>query len=237
MKIKAVLFDLDGTLLPMEQESFFREYFKLLATKLYPYGYDDPKKLVKVIWGGVNAVEKNNGSRPNEEVFWDYFNNGFPEKTGDKIGVLHEFYLNEFQVLKDVCGYNPDSNKTVKAIKQRGLRAVVATKPIFPDEANLSRIKWAGLDVDDFEYYTSYDKSCFCKPDIRYYKEIAEKLGLLPEECLMVGNDVSEDMTADKIGMKVFLFTDCLINSENKDISCYKSGGFADLLEYIDELI
>ncbi len=237
MKIKAVLFDLDGTLLPMDQERFFREYFKLLATKLYPYGYDDPKKLVKVIWGGVNAVEQSDGSRLNEEVFWEYFNNYFPEKTHDKIGVLREFYLNEFQALQEVCGYNPNADKTVNAIKKKGLRAVVATKPIFPDEANLSRMKWAGLNADDFEYYTSYDKCCFCKPDVRYYKEIAENLGILPEECLMVGNDVSEDMTAEKIGMKVFLITDCLINSENKDISCYKSGGFAELLEYIDTLI
>lgn len=237
MKIKAVLFDLDGTLLPMDQEKFFREYFKLLATKLYPYGYDDPQKLIKVIWGGVAAVEQSDGSKVNEEVFWDYFNKGFPEKTYDKIGVLREFYLNEFQALKEECGHNPDADKSVKAIKQKGLRAVVATKPIFPDEANLSRIRWAGLDVDDFEYYTSYDKCCFCKPDVRYYKEIAEKLGVLPEECLMVGNDVSEDMTAEKIGMKVFLLTDCLINSENKDISCYNSGGFAELVEYIDELI
>lgn len=237
MKIKAVLFDLDGTLLPMEQENFFREYFKLLAAKLYPYGYDDPKKLVKVIWGGVDAVEKSDGSRLNEEVFWNYFNKGFPEKKGDKIGILREFYLNEFQTLKNVCGYNPDSDKTVKKIKQKGLRAVIATKPIFPDEANISRINWAGLDTNDFEYYTSYDKSRFCKPDVRYYKEIAEKLGVLPQECLMVGNDVSEDMTAEKIGMKVFLHTDCLINSENKDIFCYKSGGFAELLDYIDTLI
>ena len=237
MKIKAVLFDLDGTLLPMDQERFFREYFKLLAIKLYPYGYDDPKKLVKVIWGGVNEVEKNDGSKLNEEVFWDFFNKGFPEKDADKISVLREFYLNEFQELKAVCGYNPNADRTVKAIKGKGIVTVVATKPIFPDEANISRMKWAGLDGDDFEFYTSYDKCRFCKPDVRYYSEIAEKLGVLPEECLMVGNDVSEDMTAEKIGMKVFLLTDCLINSENKDISCYKSGGFADLLEYIDELI
>lgn len=237
MKIKAILFDLDGTLLPMDQERFFREYFKLLAKKLYPYGYDDPKRLVKVVWGGVNAVERSDGSKLNEEVFWDFFNKGFPDKETAQIEIMREFYLNEFQTLKAVCGYSPDADKTVKALKAKGLLTVVATKPIFPDEANLIRMNWAGLDAKDFEFYTSYDKCYFCKPDVRYYNEIAEKLGVLPEECLMVGNDVSEDMTAEKIGMKVFLLTDCLINSENKDISCYKSGGYAELVEYIDELI
>ncbi len=237
MKIKAVLFDLDGTLLPMDQEKFFKEYFKLLATKLYPYGYDDPKKLVKVIWGGVNAVEMNDGSRLNENVFWDFFNKGFPASDIDQKGVLREFYLNEFQALKTVCGFDSEADKAVKAIAKKGLRMVVATKPIFPDEANISRIEWAGLDVNDFEYYTSYDKCTFCKPDVGYYKEIADRLNVLPEECLMVGNDVSEDMTAEKSGMKVFLLINCLINSENKDISCYNSGSFAELLEYIDTLI
>ena len=34
-----------------------------------------------------------------------------------------------------------------------------------------------------------------------------QKLNVSPEECLMVGNDVSEDMIAETIGMKVFLIT------------------------------
>ena len=79
MKIRAVLFDLDGTLLPMDLRVFFRNYFKLLAEKLAPYGYDDPKKLVKVIWGGVDEVVKNDGSRINEDVFWEFFNKGYPQ--------------------------------------------------------------------------------------------------------------------------------------------------------------
>ena len=66
---------------------------------------------------------------------------------------------------------------------------------------------------------------------------ILEKHGLQPEECLMVGNDVSEDMSAELCGMKVFLLTDCLINSDNKDLSCYKQGTFDDLLDYIKTLI
>ncbi len=237
MKIKAVLFDLDGTLLPMDLRVFFGNYFKLLAEKLAPYGYDDPKKLVKVIWGGVDEVVKNDGSRINEDVFWEFFNKEYPQNICDQKELLKDFYLNEFQKLKEVCGYNSEADKAVKAIKQKGLRTVVATKPIFPDEAILSRINWAGFCVSDFEYYTSYEKCTFCKPDVRYYKQIADKLELSPEECLMVGNDVSEDMPAEQIGMKVFLLTDCLINSENKDISHYRCGSFKELLDYVDALI
>ena len=83
--------------------------------------------------------------------------------------------------------------------------------------------------------YTTYENSGFCKPNPKYYSEILEKLNLDPEDCLMVGNDVIEDMVAQKLGMKVFLLTDCIINKENKDISQYPNGGFDELIKYLEE--
>ena len=58
-----------------------------------------------------------------------------------------------------------------------------------------------------------------------------------PEECLMVGNDVSEDMVTEQLGMKTFLLTDCLINKAGVDISQYPHGGFAELDAYLKELL
>ena len=52
----------------------------------------------------------------------------------------------------------------------------------------------------------------------------------------MVGNDVAEDGAARKLGIKVFLLTDCLINKKDEDISAYPHGGFKELLEYINRL-
>ena len=52
----------------------------------------------------------------------------------------------------------------------------------------------------------------------------------------MVGNDVTEDMIAQTLGIKVFLLTDCMINKNNEDISAYPHGGFPELLEYISSL-
>ena len=114
-----------------------------------------------------------------------------------------------------------------------GLRTVLATNPVFPPIATHSRIKWAGLDKSDFEYITTYENSSYSKPDPGYYSQILENLGLKAKECLMVGNDVTEDMAAEKLGMKVCLLTPCLINKENKNISAYKNGGFEELAEYI----
>ena len=116
------------------------------------------------------------------------------------------------------------------------MRIVLATNPLFPSIATESRMRWAGLAPDDFELYTTYENSSFCKPNPKYYEEILGKLGVSAEECLMVGNDVTEDMIAETLGMKVFLLTDCLINKENKDISAFVNGSFSELMEFLAEV-
>ena len=72
MRIKTVMFDLDGTLLPMDQDQFTQYYFGLLAKKLAPHGYN-AEQLIGGIWAGTAAMVKNDGSCTNEEVFWKTF--------------------------------------------------------------------------------------------------------------------------------------------------------------------
>lgn len=125
----------------------------------------------------------------------------------------------------------------MRAIKEMGLRVALATNPIFPAVATESRIRWAGLEPEDFELYTTYESIGYCKPNPAYYREVAAKLGVDPEQCLMVGNDVEEDMeAAEQTGMRVFLLTDCLINRENRDISAYPHGSFSQLMVFSKKL-
>lgn len=235
MKITMILFDLDGTLLPMDQDRFTEAYFKMLTKKLLPHGYE-PKKLIDSIWVGTAAMVRNTGQQTNEEAFWKKFT----ELNGDQVladkPLFEEFYHKDFQQVKDFCGYNPKAAQMVAALKQRGFRLALATNPIFPAVATESRIGWAGLAPEDFEWYTTYENSSYCKPNPDYYRALLEKLKVQPEECLMVGNDASEDAAALKVGMSFFLLTDCLINKENKDISEYPQGDFDKLLEFVNEL-
>lgn len=235
MSIKVVLFDLDGTLLPMEQDAFVKSYFGLLAKKLEPYGYD-PEKLIPAIWKGTGAMVQNDGRRSNEEVFWETFAIAYSDRVKDDIALFDEFYRNEFEGAKEVCGYNPLAANAVHKIKKMGFRVGLATNPLFPGIATENRIRWAGLVPEDFEFYTTYENARFCKPNVKYYEDIIELLSVSADECLMVGNDVSEDMIAQNLGMKVFLITDCLINKEQEDISRYPNGSFEELLAYIETL-
>lgn len=234
MKYKAILFDLDGTLLPMDQDAFVKGYFSRLAVKLAPLGYD-PKKLIDAIWTGTGAMVKNDGKTTNEEAFWQKFMQIFGEQARQDEPVFADFYANEFQQVRDICGYNPKAKEAIDAIKAMGYRTVLATNPIFPAIATESRMRWAGLELQDFELYTTYENSSYCKPNPAYYQEILDKIGLEGKECLMVGNDVTEDGAAAKLGMDVFLLPACLINKENKDISAYPQGDFSDLLAYLKE--
>ncbi len=235
MKIKAVLFDLDGTLLPMDQDVFIKDYFTRLIRKVAPFGYD-PVLLEKAIWKGSAAMVKNDGVRTNEEVFFDTFVDIMGEGIRIHLPVFDEFYKNEFDEVRHVCGYTPVADRVVKLVRRLGLRAVLATNPLFPPEATLARLRWAGLDANDFELITTYDNSSYCKPNTKYYLAICEKLGLLPEECLMVGNDVGDDMVAGKIGMDTFLLDDCLINHMKDDVSNYSCGSFSELENKILDL-
>lgn len=234
--IKVVLFDLDGTLLPMDQEVFVKAYFGAIAKRLSHRGYD-AEKLISAIWAGTASMVKNDGKKTNEAVFWDKFAEIFGDAARADEPYFEEFYVEDFDKVKLSCGYNPKAAVTVAEIKSLGLRAALATNPIFPAIATRKRIAWAGLKPDDFELYTTYENSRHSKPSLEYYIDVINSLGVGAEECLMVGNDVSEDMVAEKLGMNVFLLTDCIINKEQKDITAYPHGSFAELLTYVKTLV
>lgn len=230
--IKMVLFDLDGTLISMDQDVFTKMYFSLMAKKMAHYGYK-LEELISVIWKGTAAMIKNNGSCSNEEVFWNVFKQAYPGKFETDYKLFEEFYYNEFQQVESVCGKIEEANSIVQYCKELGFRTALATNPLFPTAATESRIRWAGLNKDDFELVTTYENSSTCKPNPQYYVEVCEKLNIKPEECLMVGNDVDEDMIAQTLGMKVFLITKDLINRSGKDIDEFPHGSFEDLKQFL----
>lgn len=230
--LTTILFDLDGTLLPMDQDIFVKSYFNKLAEKLSPYGYES-EALFSAIWQGIDAMVMNDGSLTNEERFWDSFAKSFGSKVYAHKSVFEDFYQNEFQEVAKACGFTSKAKDVVDVMRKAGYRIALATNPVFPAIATESRIRWAGLDPSDFVWYTTYENCRHCKPNPDYYREVLEHLKVSPEECLMVGNDVAEDMIAAALGMPVFLLTDCLINKMDADLTQYPHGGFSELITYI----
>lgn len=231
-KITTVLFDLDGTLLPMDLNEFTGAYFKLLAKKAAEHGFTDSEKLVAAVWKGTKAMVKNDGSRKNCDRFWQVFGEEMGEEALRLHPVFDRFYEEEFDRVKAATGENPLAKKAVDGLKYQGYDVILATNPIFPAVGVRTRLRWLGLSPEDFLEVTSYEGYSSCKPNPDYFREILEKTGKRPEECLMVGNDTAEDLAAEEAGMDVYLVEDCLIDSGGRDLSKVKKGSFADWIDY-----
>lgn len=232
---KALLFDLDGTLLPMDMDAFMKAYFHAVTRKfahLLP-----PEKLVRdILQGTASMVRDCDPNRTNREVFWSDFmaRIDFPVEVLEPM--FEEFYEREFTSLKQVTQPNPLARPMMTSLFRKGFRVAIATNPVFPERAIRERLRW--LEIDDLPYalVTTYETMHFCKPNPNYYTEALELIGAVPGDCLMIGNDVEEDLIAGRLGMKTFLVDDWLLNTKNLSIQTDFRGSFADLAVYLEDL-
>ena len=222
--IDTVLFDLDGTLLPTEQKPFVKRYFGLLSQSLTEKGFD-ADKAIKAIMKGLSAMTANDGAVTNSTLFEDVVRTVYGNTAESFISALLDFYATDFDKAKDVADVAKiKANRVAErigALRDRGIKTVLATNPVFPRIALDVRLSWIGLTDRDFEHITDYENSSFCKPDTGYYREILSTGGKEPQNCIMIGNNVCEDMAAAGLGIKCFLVTDFLENPDGSDIEGY----------------
>ncbi len=202
--MNTIIFDLDGTLLPMDQDLFLKNYFKALSKKLSCHGYE-PEELINSVLQGTKAMIMNNGKKTNEEVFWDTFANIHGEKSRESIPVFEKFYEEEFDKLKVYTSPASYAKEYIEILKMKKYNLILATNPLFPRIATHCRIKWAGIRPEDFSYITTYENSSHSKPNLDYYREVLSNTGKNPEECFMIGNDPEEDMIIEELGVRTFL--------------------------------
>ena len=232
---KNFLFDLDGTLLPMDMKYFVELYVAAFCKCMAPVTKIESKPLMDSIWASVAQMARNDGDCLNETVFWRTMNSRCKRDMRVFSDNFDSFYRGEFSVCRAATKVQPLSRITVDFIKQHGGNIIVATNPVFPKSATYTRINWAGLNPNDFSYITTYDNSSACKPNLNYFEEICSVCGIHPEESLMIGNDVDEDMISSRLGFDTFLVTDCLINRSDKSLSLFRHGAFEDLFDFIQD--
>ena len=212
MKIKAVLFDLDNTLILFDETKFFEIYSK----KLYLSFQDifSPQEFVQRLISSTQIMTNNDGKLTNAEFFINDFAKNLHTDKNELWQRFENFYATEFEQLESLMTPLKDAHEVLLEIKRKGLKIIIASNPMFPTNVQHIRLRWAGLDNLSFDLITSAENSTYCKPNLNYYLEICNKIKVNPENCLMVGNDGFNDMIASKIGMKTYLTT----NSENFSI-------------------
>jgi HAD superfamily hydrolase (TIGR01549 family) len=154
------------------------------------------------------ALSSSNGEKNNRDCFLDSVVAG---QEMDQKEFWHRsmaFYQNEFDQARPEVKKPDKLHDVLEELKSTGLRLVVASNPIYPRIAFEKRLAWVGVDPNDFELITHMKNMNFVKPDKAYYRQICSILDVLPEYCLMVGNDPENDMAAAGINIKTYLTTD-----------------------------
>jgi FMN phosphatase YigB (HAD superfamily) len=234
---KALLFDLDGTLLPMDRDEFVRAYLPGISAVAVKLG--DPRKIANCILQGSYAMVKStHPEKTLETVFWESFEelSGISRAVSEPI--FDAFYRSEaFDKLREITPAEPLVPRIVATAQRLGMRVILATSPLFPKIATEKRTFWAGLRPDDFELITTFEDFHAAKPNREYYEELLEKTGLAGSECIMVGNDAREDLPAPAaLGMETFLVLNHAIIPEGHAYACDHKGNYADLLAFVESL-
>lgn len=212
--IKAVFFDLDGTLLPMDEEEFIKVYFISLYKKVAHLNYEK-EKLIKTIWDGTEAMYKNDGTYTNEQVFWNLFKKYYSEDQLKDKEIFDSFYINEFKSTKNVCKDNPLAKEIVNFCKNNLKYTILSTNPIFPYAGTLTRMSFIGLKEDDFDFITAYENSSYCKPNPKYFEFLLNKFNLKADEVILFGNNTIEDAyCATQVGIKTYLVDGNIIDKK-----------------------
>lgn len=232
--MKTFLFDLDGTLLPMNERDFEKVYFKTL----YESCSDliSQQDLVQMVWSATKQMVMNIEYRTNEEVFYSIFRKLVGEDRFQALEPrLTQYYEEGFGATRAATSTSSALIAAVNLLKEKGYACHIATNPMFPRLAIDQRIEWTGIDPSQFSSVTYFEESHYCKPQIQYYQEILDKHQLDPKQTMMVGNNELEDMIARNLGLETFLVEDCILPSDQAIEPSYR-GSASDFLNYVKQL-
>jgi FMN phosphatase YigB (HAD superfamily) len=232
--IKAVLFDLDDTLLGNDMDKFLPNYFALLGRHAEQYLAKD--RFLQELMAGTQAmIASVDTAVSNRDAFWQTFQQRTGLNPAEMEPFFQQFYRNLFPQLVATTEKRPFAAPLIQACLDQGLKVVIATNPLFPAIAVEERLAWAGVPVTAFAYdlVTTYENMHTTKPHPAYYREILEKIACAPETAVMIGDDWQNDIIpADNVGLHTYWITDDSQQPAD-DVAVNGSGSLADLWQQV----
>jgi len=200
-----LLLDLDDTLLESNMQAFLPAYFQALARHLG--GLVQPERMRAALMAGTQRMMANDDpSRTLQQVFEADFYPALGIPKARLETAIEEFYERVFPTLKKVTRPRPGAAELVEWARRRGARLAIATDPLFPRKAIQHRIRWAGLEPQQFELIAAFETFHFSKSHPAYLAEVLGRLGWPEGAVLMVGNDAERDWRpARRLGLAAYL--------------------------------
>ena len=238
MRPRAILFDLDDTLLINDMDQFLSAYFKLLGE--YAADRFDPRLLIQHLLAATEAMLHNTDPAvTNERAFWNEFSRLTGFDPVEMIPFFHRFYETRFDGIRPLTRPRPEARSLVEWAFAQGYQVAIATNPMFPLVAVERRLDWAGLGVDRFDYdlITTYENMHATKPHPAYYAEILDLLGREPDEALMVGDDWERDIApAASLGLETYWVVDPASERPDRELFDGGIGPLGELRSWLREL-
>jgi len=230
--VNTLLLDLDGTLCMMDRDRFMKKYMSDMAEHfkdIIPVESFAPHIMKSTAFANSHPSPNYNWG----EVFINHFAEGFGLKTNGMLGRFMDFYVKDFPQYGSIIAPHPLAHKLLETAKRKGFKLACSSNCVMPKIAIEERMRCCGIDPSIFDFIPGMEHMHYSKPNPLFFKEIADYLGVEPEDCLVVGNDPDEDMCASDIGMKTFY-----IGSQVPDEIVSKvtySGDMKDLLAMLEK--
>lgn len=233
--LKAVLFDLDGTLLDVEMNEFIPAYVQGLASHFADLS--EPRLFVDTVLAATFALIHDGHERESNEAL---FLAAMQRQLGIGAEVftrrLDDFVDNGLGRLSPMVRPTERARAILRTCFEKNLAVVIATNPVFPRTVIDARLRWGQLQDYDYSLVTSYENSRLCKPHPGYFSDILTHLDLAPEQCLMVGNDTEHDLAAARVGIPTFLVETWMIDRLNGAFRSDMRGDHDALLDFLQKV-
>lgn len=235
-----LLLDLDDTLLDSNMDEFIPVYFHALGKAMEEHV--SPEKMLKYLMLGTNAMIAHDSP---DETLENLFNRNFypyldVERDALDLEIAH-FYDKIFPTLAYLTKARPEAVDLVEWAFAQGYRVAIATNPLFPKKAVYHRLRWAGLDPEQypFEIISSFESFHFSKPNPAYFAEVLGRMGWDDGLVLVVGDDPVRDLIgAEELGLAAYWIADddaTLPNGRTQPLGRGKIGDLRSWIESIDE--
>ena len=216
--IKAVIFDVDGTLL--DTERIYMQAWKDAAAEL---GYEITDELLRK----TRAINVKEAAR----IFESEIGNGFSyDKTrAVRVRIAEEIIHRESPILK------PGVTELLAFLQRKDIRLSAASSTnLKGTQAHLAE---SGI-LDPFEVVVGGDMVTKGKPNPDIFLKAAELLHLAPQECIVVEDSPAGIRAAHAAGMKAVLVPDqAAITQEIIDLADVVLESLLEMPAYIEKLL